>query len=334
MPAVVYRRLGYIGAAKQTSQGTPVAPSRFFKFTRHAFVADQTITSYRDPNTRDRTFNLKELFKFAGTFQTFLYSDEGGALLAWAMGADNVTGASDPYTHTISFADGLPWLSFELGQYMDNSGAYGLIERVQDCKLTGLQIEGEAGKPVLLTPDIIGITVAKQTNGATVTYSAGGGEPMTFTQGVFTITGPSDASVLQGQIQKFSVGIKNNVQPVQANAFTAISLLETAREVDLSLTAVFSGPSVYQLTYFGGPSATAPSPTLGSGSLTIVITAQAAPEHSVTLTLGALDFSVVKLEMNPDGNVAKADITAIPRKSGATMPLAVTVKNAVAQAYV
>jgi len=337
MAFTAYRRLGYLGAAKETPQGTPVAPAKFFKFLRESFVASQDFGHYRDPNNRDITFTLKEKFGYAGSFQTFLYSDEGAALLTWALGADAVSGASDPWTHTITLADNLPYLTVEAGFFEDLTASptiSGLIDRVTDCKIGSLQIDAETGKPVLLTADLVGVTSVKQATPATVTYAdALANGPAVFHQGVFTITGPSDAATLQGQVQKFSMKCNQNLQPVFANGLVAIGIVEQAREFEFNMSVVFSGPSIYQLAYYGTASGTVPSATLGTGTFDALFTVQAAPLHTFDLNMAALTFTVVKLEINPDAQVAVAEIVAKPRKSGATLPLEVIVKNAVSVAY-
>ncbi len=335
MPATAFRRLGYIGGAKQASQGTGVVPTYFWKFLKHAVLPDQKISSYRDGNVRDLTFELKEILKWGGSFQTFFYANEGAALLCWAMGDDAITGAGDPYTHTLTLTDALPWLSIELGMYQDSAAAYQLVDRVVDAKINKLTIEGEASKPLLLTPDIIGLTSAKQGAAATVTFSDGAGQgPMTFLQSVFTITGPTDAATLAGQVQKFKLDLDQKLWFIPGpNSLVPIGLLEQGREVGLTFDAVFSGPTIYLLTYYGATGGTAPAAALGAGSFDVKATCQAAPEHSAQITAGALNFHVAKLEIAPDGNVAMAQITAQPLKSGATMPLAAVVKNAKATAY-
>ncbi len=88
----IFRRLGYVGAALELTPGTRQAPTSFFKVEQGLIQSDQTVTPYRDANTRDATFALKEKLAGKGSFQTFLYADEGAALLAWAIGADGAVG--------------------------------------------------------------------------------------------------------------------------------------------------------------------------------------------------------------------------------------------------
>lgn len=336
MPVTVFRRLGYVGAAKQASQGTGVAPTKFWKLVKHALVPSQKIGYYRDGNVRDLTFGLKELINFAGAIQTYLYADEGAALLAWALGLDTISGVADPYTHTLSFVDSLPWLSVEVGYYMDSGGVIQLTDRVIDTKVGKLTVDAEATKPALLTADFVGMTSAKQVAPATVTFNdtpATQG-PSTFLQGVFTITGPTDAATLQLQVQKAKIEVDQKLLPVPGpNSVVPIALLEQARQVNLTFDAAFSGPSIYQLAYYGAAAGTAPAAALGSGTLDLKFTAAAAPEHSQDFNLAALDFTIVKLEINPDAGLAMASVTAQPRRSGATYPLAVICKNAFATSY-
>lgn len=329
-----FERLGYISLAKQSVQGTGVVPSKYYKYTKHAFLPQQELEHYRDGYQRDLSFGVKLSYQWRGSFQSFMYADESAAMVAWALGLDTLSGAGDPRTHTITLTDALPYLSAELGFYRQAGGAVNYAQRVIDTKIAGLMLDAEAAKPCYLTADLLGTTIQPSITPTAPTFNDGVDQgPMVFHQGVFTITGPSDASTLQGQIQKIGLELKQNAKPVMANTLVPIAQLEEGRELLLKLKAVFSGASMHALTYFGSAAGTTPSATLGAGAFTAIFTAQASPERSMNWSLPNLDYKVVKDEINPDAALATIDIEARPRRSGSTLPLSVVAKNAVTSAY-
>lgn len=88
----------------------------------------------------------------AGSPEMFLMPDMIGSLLYGILGAKSVSGASDPYTHIFTAATSLPYWTFW------RMLANGLFEKLTDCKIVGLRIHGESGKPLRVTPRIMGLS--------------------------------------------------------------------------------------------------------------------------------------------------------------------------------
>ena len=135
------------------------------------------------------------------------------------------------------------------------------------------------------------------------------------------------------------IGVPPTVLPV-VGQITPAGILERARTVEGTVDFVFSGPSLYYLAYNGTNSATAPSATVGSGSLAFTLTSQAAvpgPERSVAVTLANIDFLQVNLP-RINANAAEAVVTATFRAkyltTGPTYPISVVAKNSASAAYI
>lgn len=334
MAVTPYRALSYLGLGKQSVQGTGVAATKFPILRAQAFKPTQNVSVYRTGNLRDLSFAVKEDFLYKGAFQTFLYADEGAAIMAWAMGADTKTGSTDPYTHTLAFADPLPYLSAEAAFYETQ-----IIDRAVDSKIAKLLFAAEARKEVLLTVDLMGCSVAVQGSAATVTFQNGAGEgPMHFAQGAFTLGGPGDASTLQGQIQKLSFEIDQDMSPEPGpGAVGPIALMEQGRKVTIKLEALFVGDDLHRLTHYGSSSGSAVSATVGTGSIVAAFTSAAAspgPERSCTLTTAQMFWTMSEPMFDPDGKVGTVTAEAIAYRSGSSMPLAVVFKNGVSTAYI
>ena len=339
MAFTVYRSLGYIGLGKETTAGTGVAASFFYKPIGDALVSQtQNTMEIRNGNVRDLTAHVKTGINEAGTFKTLWYANEGAALLAYAMGADAVTGSSDPYTHTITLANNIPSLSVNQG-LASNTG----IIRGTGNKIADLTLDVAINEPCYLSATILGMTEDDSTMAATVSFTdTAGNGPFMFNQGSVTLTGPSDASTLQAQMRRLSVKImQDTVTLPVVGQITPAGILERARTVEGTVDFVYSGQSLYYLTYNGTNSATAPSATIGSGSIAFTLTSQAAspgPERSVAVTLANVDWLSASLP-RINANASEAVITAtfqakLVLGTPDVYPIAVVAKNSASSAYV
>jgi hypothetical protein len=338
MAFTVYRSLGYIGLGKETTAGTGVSPTLFYKPIGDVLVSQtQNTMEIRNGNIRDLTAHVKTGINEAGTFKTLWYANEGAGLIAFAMGADSVSGVGDPYTHTITLANTLPSLSIDQGVASNAA-----IIRSTGNKIADLTMDVAVNEPCYLTATALGMTEDDSQSAATVSFTdTAGNGPFMFNQGAVTFTGPSDAATLNGQMRRCSIKIMQDttVLPV-VGQITPAGILERARTVEGTVDFVFSGPSLYYLAYNGTNSATAPSATVGSGSLAFTLTSQAAvpgPERSVAVTLANIDFLQVNLP-RINANAAEAVVTATFRAkyltTGPTYPISVVAKNSASAAYI
>ena len=87
-----------------------------------------------------------------GAPEFFVMPKSIGSLLYGVLGAKAVSGAGDPYTHTFTWATTVPYFTF--WRMLGN----GLYEKLTDCIITHLKIHGESGKPLRVTPTIMGLT--------------------------------------------------------------------------------------------------------------------------------------------------------------------------------
>ena len=338
-PITTYRSLGYVGLVREATPGTGEAPSKFYKFIEPVSLkAVQDVMIYRDGNVRDLTVPLKQTAHYEGSFKALAYADEAAALTAWAMGKDTISGAGDPYTHTLTLLDTLPWLGGELGYAEDAmTTVVGMVDRIIDAKISQLVIEGAAGSQVFLTPTIQGLKADFQNTTPTAqVFNDGSGQgPYTFQQSVFTFTNlGSDSATLQGQVQSFKITLNQNNLVVYGPAqLPGIGIVERGREISLEFVVVFSTNSLYRVGYFGGTSGTAFLETIAAGTFNIVATCQASPLHNMSITCNAFDVEEVTPILNPNAELMTFAVKGRCVKVGATYPMTAIFKNAVNAAY-
>ncbi len=338
-PITTYRSLGYVGLVRETVPGTGQAPTKFYKFIDNPTLrAQQTIQYYRNGNMRDFNVALKETAFYKGGLKCLMYADEGAALLAWCFGKDVVSGVGDPYTHTITLLDTLPWLGGEVGRAEDSVATTNqMVDRIVDAKLAQLVIEGQAGKQIYATPEVEGLVAAYQnTTPTTQSFNDGATQgPFTFQQSVFTMTSlGSDSSTMAGQIQEFKITLNQNTQIVYGPAqLPGIGIVEKGRQIDLEFTVVFAGATIYRLGYFGGVGGSAFDAAVGTGNFEVKATAALGPERSVDITCTNFDIMSVDVLLAPNADLCVAKVTGRLRYASATLPLSAVVKNGVSAQY-
>lgn len=327
------RRLGYLGLKKETTPGTGVAPQYFYKPSGDVLVQQaQSLMEIRNGNIRDLSAHVKTEIHEAGNFKTLWYASEGAALLAYSLGADSVSGASDPYTHTITLADNIPYVSCEQG-IAENSA----VLRGVGCKMADLTMDVAVNEPCYLTATVLGVTEDDSQPAATVSFTdSTANGPFMFNQGTVTFTGPTDATTLQAQMVKCQVKLTQTARQIPVVGYiTPQAVLEQARTVEGTVDFVWTGASLYELAFNGTNTATAPSATVGSGSLAFTLTTGASPTRSVAVTMANIDFlSVSAPRINADASEAIVTATFRAKRVSSTMPISIVALNGDSAAYV
>lgn len=104
-----------------------------------------------------------------GDPEIFARPEPLGLLLYAALGSKSVSGASDPFTHTITPAAALPWLTF---WRMVGDGT--VIEQFVDCRIARLRIRSTHGQPLRVEMQVLGRVARRRTSniGTAVTVTA------------------------------------------------------------------------------------------------------------------------------------------------------------------
>lgn len=180
----------------------------------------------------------------AGAPEMFVMSDMIGSLLYAVLGAKAVSGASDPYTHTFTAAASLPYLTFW------RMLASSLFEKFVDCKVVGLRIHGESGKPLRVTPRIMGLspsflTAAEATATIEITnrflhYDGSGG---------LLVEGSAIAS-----ISSFDIDIDRGGALQPGDSLTPFDVTESLFNITVTTDQLVSNMDLWNRVHYGGAS--------------------------------------------------------------------------------
>jgi hypothetical protein len=277
MPALslVAGNLQWLGIAKETTPGTPVAaPTIFIPIDSPKWGAK--ITQLSDQALRG--FMGADSNRIAGSrddevsYKTYLYpSVLFTHLRAILGGADTVTGAADPWTHKVSLLNSVlvPTYTLFLAQGDGNT------MQVPGCVLSDVKITVKANELPTLDVSWVGLPSAII---ATPTNTPSTEAPMPPYTAAITVGGAN-----LGKYSDISLDFKRSTQPVLTlnGTQSPASIYPGELSVTGSTTAVFSGTADSDLTGYL---------TNGQPALSLVIAPQGDVVHTVTVQLSKIGY--------------------------------------------
>ncbi len=194
------------------------------------------------------------------------------------------------------------------------NGQTGMVIRVRDCKMTDCKVSGKTGSELMYETTWEGIACAVQVSPSTITLEA---HPIfLYTQGIWTLDGTSSSNDAIS-IESFSIERKNNVDiSIQTEQLTAAALIFGNLMVNVGFDTVWTGPSRFFSTYFGGPNGTADAQAIGAGSFQVAFS-QPDGFESITYDVPVTHYSKVGgITPKKDGKAYKQQVAAAGVSNG------------------
>lgn len=264
-----------------------------------------------------------------GTYVAYAQPDFAGRVLTAALGSDTVTASAGGfYTHQIgSGASQLPYQTIEQN-WADET------ERVGNCIISDLKIDGEAGKPVKLTvqfvaggtPHTQGTTLSPVREASLPLMVPGGSAAITATGALTNGVGASSL-----QLTKWSVETKNGLDDaIQTVALNREDVTWLSADYDIDGTFKYINRDFWNAVNYGGGSQV-PTGALTNGQFFFYT--PGASGGAMTLFSPFVEFSSVKVNrLDPDGKTMYIDFVASTRNIG-TQSLQATVVSGAATSY-
>lgn len=327
---------GQIGFKTQASAGTymdpgAVAPNKgvFIRMLSGGMAAVRELIT-PDPEiggVRDIVQTMFGPVKYAGEYEFICGFDGLAILLKGALGASAPTGPTDVtvYTHTISTADTLPWLSIEekVGNGFD-------VYRYTDAKINTLHVEVDAEG---FCKGTVGLIAKTQTIGATATLPAAATQDTTP-----QIIGPQvgvtwDAASLPAK--SFKLDINNNLDDsdFRLGSLFLGDVTEKRREIMMGVTIRPQNNNLWKEALFGSTGASAPGSVLPAAKAVVItitsygIIAGSTTVYSCVITVPKANLKPWNLKPSGD-SVLDADIEIMAiRPVAATDVITPVIKN-------
>lgn len=265
---------------------------------------------------------LKESQKYDMNFSCFARPDIAAFLFAMLLGSDEVSGAGDPYTHTITpHASTIPWVTVE--RYVQGLS---LVERVTDCRIQQIEVSGESGKPVTLAVQLRGIEGSIEASPGTATYETS--MPFVFFNGTYTVDGSETAL-----IRDFRITLANELgEDIFTTAVTRADIPLLARRITGQFTLLFDDAAHYKNVFYGG--GTSVSETLKEGSLDIDLNyTEDSANRQFKISIPEIYHVNAPVELNAEPGILAVQCSVEAKKGTESDLVTVTVQNATPTSY-
>lgn len=216
-------------------------------------------------------------------------------LLYGALGSKSVVGVADPYTHTLTPANALPYFTIwrQLGDLV--------WERFTDCKISQAAVVSEAESALALTVTVVGIKSEALSAGvyateATAAPLAGAGAAGT---GVYVHHHGSGLLLVEGvvisRMERVAVTINNNASRQMGDSIFADDITEGAQEITVATRQRVAAEEIalYNRLHYGastpasGTDAVGTILELGGGGLDLMWRREVTPERSIRFQTGS-----------------------------------------------
>lgn len=320
----------YIGFGRQTTKGTPVAP------TIWASYVGETGFSH-NPNLRDvreaggglvPARQLKDFIAPAIEAAAPIRPDYIGAVLAFFLGGAGAPSGAGPYDHTITPVDGRELLTFE------RSLADDVIERIQDAVITGVTLsyqKRDSGPELMAALTAQGITETDEAAATAEAYEAD--RPFLRSDCVWTV----DTSLTPTNVESCIIDIQKEFDlTVLADQVTRSDIVPLRfSTISVELVQLFESSDeadAYRLThYYDGTASpgTVPGELIYPGDLQVVSNYGAGgAERELDISLPDINWGEAELsENNPEATEAVRLTRRGVVVAGAGDPITALVKN-------
>lgn len=292
----VQKRLSQIGFAKQTAKGAAATAPTYVVGLTGGTVYSADVTE-NDLNTTwtDRLLPGHERTEVLPGSEADIVCTPAtiGLLLTLALGADAVTGAGDPYTHTITPSTALPWHTV-FGSYGADKSA------IADAKIDSLELTWEKTGALKAKVKSLGCTFTFASTWTGGTAENVIGNTFRGQGGVFTVAGTT-ARVVSGSIK-----IDNGCQAiVAAYSVTPDTIAEAMVKCDVSLTIVPDDLLLFRTVVTGSSSGTTAQAVPQYGAIDLKFINTASPTHDLEFTAANTRFMTKMPDVDPAGGAAE-----------------------------
>jgi hypothetical protein len=299
----------YVGIAKEATKGTAVAPTDFIPVAKDSLKPADIVdplydTGLRGSNVMNYAYiqgRTRSTFDFGGA----VFADTIGYAIAGLMGSVATTGASAPYTHTISLKNSLTSstetqpISYTLTDFYAVA-----VRQFPGCQFSDFSLKFNADGMLEMDTKSTGWASATTTD-PTPTFSTV--LPTPVWRGTVSIGGNTITTAMEGNID-----MKRAVTPIYgiSNTQNPYQVFLGALEVTGSIKFVMDADT--QLTNFLNN--TQPAITLnwayGTGATAVQIQATISKGAYTTAVIDrGDDFVTVTIELNGQGNTTDAGST-------------------------
>jgi hypothetical protein len=253
-----------------------------------------------------------------GGFATWLRSSEFDWLAQAVLGANADTGGSDPFTHTATPTQAMPYVTF-----------WDVIPGVQctkyiDGRIGTLSLAGQSLQGIEATiGNIVALSAALGATEPTAPTAPATDAAMSYPMVTVTIGGSHP-----GTVDSFTLNINRNVTILHGdNGLASFDSVPGIFAVDGSFRKIYVSDADYRKYHGGASGATTLTTTIFAEALDLLI--QAAVGRSVEITSAAMEYTATTIPVNVDGSpIIEEQSFRTQRQAAIASNLTIVTKNA------
>ncbi len=324
----IQKRVAFIGLAKQTAKGTPAASPvyGFGVLGGGALVAGVEQENDEITYSGDQRISPDEnrLGINPGiNIRTRCYPRTAGLLLYAALGAIADAGAG-PYTHTITPALNLPYLT----AWTKFAGEY---HQLTDCLINQLTISWTERQPLEVEMELlaIGLTFDVANWVPSLTTDESGASKFGPVGGVFKVDPADGANPAEGKVTGGRISINNNLVPIPlSKSLYPDDLYPGQQEIECEINTMPDDLTLWRkaITGTGAGASVSATPVFGGFDLKCSIDANTYLQLVATKTAFTPDYP----EADPGGGPIELVLPGRVKQPTVGDALTVTLKNTVA----
>lgn len=330
------------GLSKQSAEGTPATAVDYqIPVYSAGFKELQGRTPYEVADGGAyRSGQFIDSASMNGPIEWAAFPDSIGRLLTAHMGSDTITGAGDPYTHTIVSNNIPQWCTGWIGRPL--TGATTEWTKATDLTVKSVDIVHQVKQMLHVSTELMAKTGMVKATAPTITVA----NSLTSAAEKFTFVNPTlkldlnatPATTTITNLQSFTIHMGYE----SADHLWTTQITPSFRDLKL-WTLSFSASFIMQdwnalyTTFYGAlaPSANTPlSNLVVSGALDFTIAVDPVnANHTLQVTCPNMDFSIDAPDVNIDGSGIIVTLTGVTERPASAQPVTAVLKNAVSTAF-
>lgn len=305
-------RIGTVAFGIQSAKGTPAANPTVKTYLQAAPTLKPYITDARFSETdSNRDVGDPYVSQIGVSGDVPIYCRDGIMELIWhlSLGANADTGVADPYTHTATPANDLPY--FTMWRMVGNT----IFEQYVDCKVNQITFDGAAGQPLTASLNVMGIT---STFNATDNTSVDAliTSPYLYMDGA----GALKIDTVAYPLSAINLVVNNNLTPFQADNYGVDAVDPGGRDITGSYTVRFGSatglPLDYRAFFYGSDVGTAQTTTFSTHALDFLWTRTA--QHSMEIQIPKAKWADIPVQPDPGGATIEVQCAFESMRAGFT----------------
>jgi len=308
---------------RQTTFGTLAANRKFGFGLRGGTLIDVgMVQNYEELTLAHRAppSAYRESFTHVLDFTTRAWPKTVAMLLEGALGARATTGASDPFLHTLTYAQNPNYYTF--ATRLDTE-----YHKIRDCRIDQLSFTWEQAAPVEMGVRAMGTVGTLYTTAGDPTTDESSDQSFYPAGGVFQID-TSSSTPVTADITGGTITINNHIEPVRVSRqLEPTDVWPGLFEITVSLKLIPTNTNLWRAAVTGtsGGTAIANAPVYGSFHTLFTITAGT---RDLDLTAPRIAFYGDYPDPDPAGGPVEIELTGtVVKPSGATEPFTALVHN-------